>query len=108
MGKFDTAFAKMNEPENDEQQAARPTQHSKSVSRTQRQVKQTKSPEPQPAERGRGRPATGKRSNPNYGRLTVYLPNDLRTRAERKWQDTTGSREASDLVEHLLTTYVSD
>lgn len=64
-------------------------------------------PEPQAVER-RGRPATGRRSNPDYERLTVYVPTTLRTKAERKWQDTTGSREASDLFEHLLTAYVGD
>ena len=47
----------------------------------------------------------GKSSNPDYGRMTVYVPKQLRTRAERKWEDDTG-KDASDLVEHLLTEYL--
>lgn len=47
----------------------------------------------------------GKSSNPAYGRFTVYVPTALRIQAERKWQDITG-KDASDLIEHLLTEYV--
>jgi len=47
----------------------------------------------------------GKSSNPDYGRLTVYVPKKLRVTAERKWQDRTG-KDASDLIEHLLSEYV--
>ena len=48
----------------------------------------------------------GKSSNPNYARLSVYVPTALRKKAERKWEDATG-KDASDLIESLLTQYVS-
>lgn len=52
-----------------------------------------------------GRPA-GRRSDPNYERLTVLVPKDTRKEAERAWEDR-GGKDVSELVEMLLRGYVS-
>jgi hypothetical protein len=52
-----------------------------------------------------GRPP-GKRSNPNYKRLTVLVKKQTVKRAERLWDDLEPSRDMSDLVEQLLADWV--
>lgn len=66
----------------------------------------TKAPPPPPRVKPKAwTRGEGKSRNPEYGRFTVYVPDKLRTTAERKWEDSTG-RDASDLIEHLLKQYV--
>ena len=52
-----------------------------------------------------GRPP-GKRSNPNYKRLTVLVKKQTAKRAERLWDDLEPSKDMSDLVEQLLADWV--
>jgi hypothetical protein len=52
-----------------------------------------------------GRPP-GKRSNPNYKRLTVLVKKQTVKRAERLWDDLEPSKDMSDLVEQLLADWV--
>ena len=66
----------------------------------------TKAPPPPPRVKPKAwTRGEGKSRNPEYGRFTVYVPDKLRTKAERKWEDSTG-KDASDLIEHLLRQYV--
>ena len=58
------------------------------------------------AERRVGRPP-GKRSDPDYERLTVLVPKHVRKAAERHWEDMTG-RDMSELVGWLLGLYMVD
>lgn len=51
-----------------------------------------------------GRPR-GKRSNPDYERLTVLLPSATRKAASRKWEDEQPKRDMSELVDALLRMY---
>ena len=48
----------------------------------------------------------GKYRNEEYERLTVYIRKDTKKAAARKWEDE-GNRDVSDLVQHLLSTYLS-
>ena len=48
-----------------------------------------------------GRPA-GKRSDPDYERLTVLVRKDSRKIAARKWEDLEPSKDLSELVQKLL------
>lgn len=48
-----------------------------------------------------GRPK-GKRSNPDYVRLTVLIPREIRKKAARKWEDENPDRDVSELVGMLL------
>lgn len=59
-----------------------------------------------PVEKPRAGRATGKSSNPEYERMTVYVRKTTRKAAERKWEDATGL-DLSDLAEHLLTSYLN-
>lgn len=51
-----------------------------------------------------GRPR-GKRSNPDYERLTVLVRSDLRKNASRKWEDEQPKKDMSELVDALLGLY---
>src|SRR4029450_4302394 len=76
-------------------------------------------PEPEISSK-RGRPP-GKRSNPNFERLTVLVnkatPNErltvlvkksTRKDAQRLWEDTEPGRDMSELVERLLVNFVRE
>jgi len=51
--------------------------------------------------------ATGKSSNPDFERLTVYVRKSTRKAAYRKWEDE-ADKDMSELVEHLLTKYLNN
>jgi hypothetical protein len=60
-------------------------------------------PVPQrPAPAKRGRPATGKRNDPNYEQVAAYIPKDLNKRVKMRLLETNRPREFSELVEFLL------
>jgi hypothetical protein len=63
-------------------------------------------PEPEISSK-RGRPP-GKRSNPNFERLTVLVKKSTRKDAQRLWEDTEPSRDMSELVERLLVNFVRE
>ena len=69
----------------------------------ERPVEQTTS---QPIVRTTGRPQ-GKRSNPDFEKVGLYLHSSTRKRAERKWEDE-GVGDFSDLVDRLLKNYLGD
>jgi hypothetical protein len=48
----------------------------------------------------------GKYRNEEYERLTVYVRKDTKKAAARKWEDE-GNRDVSDLVQHLLSRYLT-
>jgi hypothetical protein len=52
-----------------------------------------------------GRPP-GKRSNPNFERLTVLVKKQTRKAAQRLWEDIEPGRDMSELVERLLTDFI--
>lgn len=54
-----------------------------------------------------GRPA-GKRSDPDYERLTVLVRKDTRKIAARKWEDMEPSKDLSELVQKLLDEWNND
>ena len=54
-----------------------------------------------------GRPR-GKRDNPDFDKVGIYLRADTRKRAARKWEDEGSGGDFSDLVETLLKTYLGD
>ena len=47
-----------------------------------------------------------KRSSPDYERATIYVRKETRKAARRKWEDTKGG-DFSELVQQLLTDYLS-
>ncbi len=47
----------------------------------------------------------GKSRNPEFEPVKILLRKETRKRAERKWADDTG-RDFSELIQHLLTTYL--
>jgi hypothetical protein len=51
-------------------------------------------------------PATGKSSHPEYEPVKIYVRKQTRKAAWRKWEDAEGG-DFSDLVQHLLTEYLS-
>jgi hypothetical protein len=55
----------------------------------------------------RGRPVGGKRGNPEYEQVTAYIPKELYKRVKIRLLETTDDAHFSDLVEHLLTNWVS-
>ena len=50
----------------------------------------------------RGRPANGRRSNPEYERLTVYLPKDLMRRVKIRALERGDDSDFSTLLEEVL------
>jgi hypothetical protein len=52
-----------------------------------------------------GRPP-GKRSNPNFERLTVLVKKQTRKAAQRLWEDLEPGRDMSELLERLLADFV--
>jgi hypothetical protein len=66
---------------------------------------QATDPEAEPAHGKVGRPP-GKRSNPNFERLTVLVKKQTRKTAQRLWEDLEPGRDMSELVERLLTEFV--
>ena len=59
-----------------------------------------------PTDRTTGRPQ-GKRSNPDFEKVGLYLHSERRKRAERKWEDE-GEGDFSDLIDKLLTSYLNE
>ena len=59
-----------------------------------------------PAGKGRGRPA-GKRSNPEFEATTVLLRKRTKRAASRLLQDTEANKDLSDLIESLLSDWIS-
>lgn len=55
-----------------------------------------------PASRQRGRPATGKRSDPDFEQVTVYLRRRTHLDIKKALLDRTDRLDFSDLVEELL------
>jgi hypothetical protein len=65
--------------------------------------------EPAPASRaaeGNGR--GGKRSNPEFSPTTFFVRKDTKRKAVRLLEDTNAGKDLSDLVEELLTNWVSE
>jgi len=56
-----------------------------------------------PADVGRG----GKRSNPEFAPTTFFVRKETKRKAARLLEDTNAGKDLSDLVEELLTTWVS-
>lgn len=54
------------------------------------------------APRGRGRPATGKRSNPDYEQVSIYIRKDTHSAAKIKLLKDRDPRDLSEVVEELL------
>jgi hypothetical protein len=52
-----------------------------------------------------GRPP-GKRSNPNFERLTVLVRKQTRKTAERLWEDLEPDKDMSELVQKLLAEFI--
>ena len=66
-----------------------------------------RSPTPQPqrpvqAPAKRGRPAGGKRNNPDYEQVGAYIPKELNKRVKMRLLEIDKDREFSELVEYLL------
>jgi hypothetical protein len=55
---------------------------------------------------GKGRPPTGKRSNPEWNRYTVLLRKVTHKRASRRLQDIDTGQDLSELVDKLLTEWL--
>jgi hypothetical protein len=58
----------------------------------------------QPAKRGR--PANGKRTNPDYEQVAAYIPKELHRRVKIRLLETAEDENFSDLVEWLLTQWM--
>jgi hypothetical protein len=58
------------------------------------------------AGRGRGRPATGKRSNPDWKLYSHYLKRKTQRAAVAKLQAEDGERDLSDVLEELLQSWL--
>jgi hypothetical protein len=58
----------------------------------------------QPAKRGR--PAGGKRNNPDYEQVGAYIPKELNKRVKMRLLEMDKDREFSELVEYLLKKWV--
>ena len=54
-----------------------------------------------------GSRVSGKSSNPDFEKVGVYVRTETRRKAERKWEDQAGG-DLSDLIETLLSKYISD
>ena len=59
---------------------------------------------PEPAKRPVGRPSGGKRSNPDYERITAYLPRDLVRRLKIRALERGDDLDFSELLEKVLET----
>jgi hypothetical protein len=64
--------------------------------------KQESMPEPEAAKGGKGRPATGKKSNEEYCQTTISIRKDTRKRVKQALLDAESGEDVSDLVEKLL------
>jgi hypothetical protein len=62
-------------------------------------------PEVEPEGKKVGRPP-GKRSNPNFERLTVLIKKQTRKAAQRLWEDLEPGKDMSELLERLMTEFV--
>lgn len=68
-------------------------------------------PVPEPAAgvvgRGKGRPATGKRSDPDWNRHTILLRRLTHKQVSRRLQDMETGQDLSELVDELLTEWLA-
>jgi hypothetical protein len=55
---------------------------------------------------GKGRPATGKRSDPEWNRYTVLLRKVTHKRASRRLEDLDTGQDLSELLDELLTKWL--
>src|SRR3712207_5060782 len=79
----------------------RPEQQQEEAQLTpQPQATQQRVPSAQPAKRGR--PAGGKRTNPDYEQVAAYIPKELNKRVKMRLLELDKPREFSELVEFLL------
>ncbi len=82
------------------------------AARTREQEPQHQTPQPpldvRPEQRPvkRGRPAGGKRANPDYEQVAAYIPKELNKRVKMRLLEMDKPREFSDLVEFLLTQWL--
>ncbi len=64
-------------------------------------------PQPQrPAPAKRGRPAGGKRHNPDYEQVGAYVPKELNKRVKMRLLEMDKDREFSELIEFLLKSWL--
>ncbi len=75
--------------------------------RPEQELQQQDQPAPQPALRPappakRGRPAGGKRNNPDYEQVAAYIPKELNKRVKMRLLEMDKDREFSELIEYLL------
>jgi hypothetical protein len=96
-------FARMIQTAREHQ--ARSSEETPEIAPEEQPPPKTAPPARPPAPKGRGRPATGKRSDPDYESTTVFLRKDTKTAAARlligeKHQD------LSDVLEKLLSGWV--
>jgi hypothetical protein len=64
-------------------------------------------PAPSVVGRGKGRPATGKRSDPDWNRYTILLRRQTHKQASRRLQDMETGQDLSELVDELLTEWLA-
>jgi hypothetical protein len=57
---------------------------------------------------GKGRPATGKKSNEEYCQTTISIRKETRKRVKQALLDYETGQDVSDLVEELLTRWLSE
>jgi hypothetical protein len=55
---------------------------------------------------GKGRPATGKRSDPEWNRYTILLRKKTHKQASRRLQDLDTGQDLSELMDQLLTEWL--
>ncbi len=71
--------------------------------RPEQELQPQEQPTPQPAPQAkRGRPAGGKRNNPDYEQVAAYIPKELNKRVKMRLLELDKPREFSELVEFLL------
>lgn len=63
---------------------------------------------PDPPRGGKGRPATGKKSNEEYCQTTISIRKETRKRVKQALLDAETGQDVSDLVEELLTRWLSE
>jgi len=111
--KFADLLTAAREPEEQGSSAAEVLPAAQAASYEQQVVASAPSKNPVPQEAAvsttrRGRPATGKRSNPDYEQVTVYLRKDTSLAAKIALLQESDSRDFSDLVEELLGEWLRD
>jgi hypothetical protein len=65
-------------------------------------------PVSEPPKGGKGRPATGKKSNGEYCQTTISIRKDTRKRVKQALLDAESGQDVSELVEELLSRWLSE